>query len=247
MKEVKVLMFRRLMFLVGMASLAAVTDSNATEPQERVRVVQALQNSLQEAERYAFDYSNRESTKPKLQSKPILRWSNPVVGTIYGNVFVWTKHGRPEVVASIYRFFEPYVEFSAEFHSLSRQPFTGSRDGQTVWTSSKAGVKYKRLTGAPNVATTRLGRLRQMRALVQEFRAVQTDIESVKRNLRLLPQPAFRYAEVADDRQLDGAMFAFVLGTDPEVFLLLETRDGQWHFGLTRMCRTYTEPLPNLP
>jgi hypothetical protein len=38
---------------------------------------------------------------------------------------------------------------------------------------------------------------------------------------------------------LDGALFAFVVGTDPEVWLALEARgsadEGDWHFALARM------------
>ena len=42
-----------------------------------------------------------------LQPDPVLNWSNPVMGPIYGEVFVWTEDGRPEAVASIYRFYSP--------------------------------------------------------------------------------------------------------------------------------------------
>lgn len=213
----------------------AAADDDPSQA-ERERAEQAFQLSLAEAKKYSFSYQDPNSGSPQLQTKPILRWSNPVVGTIYGNVFLWTKDGRPEVVASIYRFFEPYVEFSAEFHALSRHSMRGNREGESVWATSSGGVPYRRLNGAPAAAKTRLGRLRQMRSLAQQFKAALVDVEGVKRNLRLLTQPAFRYTERADQQQLDGGMFAFVLGTDPEVFLLFETRDGQWHYGFTRMC-----------
>jgi hypothetical protein len=58
--------------------------------------------------------------------------------------------------------------------------------------------------------------------------------------LRLLPQPLFRYEpdrEVPD--LVDGALFAFVQGTDPQSLLILEARrDGTkvgWHFAFARL------------
>ncbi|MAG94065.1 MAG: hypothetical protein CMJ48_09980 [Planctomycetaceae bacterium] len=55
------------------------------------------------------------------------------------------------------------------------------------------------------------------------------------RQLRRLSQPIYRY-ESDNANLLDGAMFAFVQGTDPEVFLLLEARskgnNHQWEFAL---------------
>jgi hypothetical protein len=53
-----------------------------------------------------------------------------------------------------------------------------------------------------------------------------------------MPQPVFRHARVDGDMR-DGAIFAFVMGTDPELFLLLETRaaangTAEWHAGFVR-------------
>jgi hypothetical protein len=31
----------------------------------------------------------------------ILHWTNPTLGTIYGDVFVWTKNGRAEAVDTV--------------------------------------------------------------------------------------------------------------------------------------------------
>ena len=71
--------------------------------------------------------------------------------------------------------------------------------------------------------------------MAAEFSATKTDRNAITRPLRLLTQPVYRF-ENADP---GGALFAFVEGTDPEVFLLLETRNGDkgpaWHYALARM------------
>ena len=57
--------------------------------------------------------------------------------------------------------------------------------------------------------------------------------------MRLLTQPIYRYENVKGDL-IDGAMFVFPLGTDPEAFLLIEAHRPQggpaeWRFGAARM------------
>ena len=53
----------------------------------------------------------------------------------------------------------------------------------------------------------------------------------------MMAQPIHRYAEEA---AMDGAVFAFVQGTDPEALLLLESRTGKgsvrWHFAFAAAC-----------
>ena len=65
-----------------------------------------------------------------------------------------------------------------------------------------------------------------MRSLADGFRASDDFGGKGWSELRLLPTPIARYGEPGT-KLLDGALFAFVLGTDPEVFLFLEARPGQ--------------------
>ncbi len=55
-----------------------------------------------------------------------------------------------------------------------------------------------------------------------------------------MSQPLFRY-EAGDPEVIDGALFAFVEGTDPDVFLCLEARlvkdKPSWQYGLARVVR----------
>src|SRR5205085_10594892 len=90
---------------------------------------------------------------------------------------------------------------------------------------------------------TPAARLSQMRSMSGNFTADKTDRDdnvSVQR-MRLLTQPVFRYTSKAA-RVTDGALFAFVQGTDPEVLLLLEAQESDsgsaWHFALARMNST---------
>ncbi len=100
-------------------------------------------------------------------------------------------------------------------------------------------MELKPIPGAPAPADSAAARLRQMRALAQEFTSRQTNRAGVDRDMRLLAQPIYRYEDTKGDL-IDGGLFVFVQGTDPEIFLLIEARrprDGapEWRFGATRM------------
>jgi hypothetical protein len=98
-------------------------------------------------------------------------------------------------------------------------------------------VKFQPVPAAPDPAATPAGRLRQLRAIAAEFSATKTDREAIGRPLRLPTLRIYRYASA--DQTETGALFAFVEGTDPEVFLLIETRAGDkgptWQYTVARM------------
>ena len=178
----------------------------------------------------------------ELEPKSVLRWTNPGTGRVYGDLYLWTANGRPEVAMSLFKAWEPANGFHVELHSLSLLPLEAERNRKVVWQPRKAGVDLRNVPDAAAPADTPIRRLTQMRALANEFSVNLTDYRQnkagEKQALRLLPQPIYRYRSVDTDL-IDGAMFVFVLGTDPEVFLLLEGHRlkevTNWQFGLARM------------
>ena len=182
-----------------------------------------------------------DADKPKdlvLRDEPVLRWTNPLRQTSGGAVFVWVVDGRPEVVASIYRYtYEGQIIQDEEFQSLATTGLTATRDGQAVWVPRTPGIELAPIPGAPKPAATSAERLRQMRALAHEFHAF-FDNQEDKSELRLLPKPLIRYETKRLDLA-DGALFAFVVTTDPEVLLMIEARAvggaSVWHYGFARM------------
>jgi hypothetical protein len=176
-----------------------------------------------------------------LLSRPTYTWarSGPYGGT-YGSVYVWTQQGNAEALACFWR--NPgtngKVSIVHELHSLSPVVLASSGKDSDSW-KPKAGLKRQLLPDSPAPATTVPGRMRQMRTFCRDFSAYSVSSRGERTELRLLPQPLYRY-ESTDPDLVDGALFAFVcsVGTDPEVFLLLEakeTKDGpSWHYALAR-------------
>jgi hypothetical protein len=212
---------------------------------EKQLAKRALEISRREAGLWELELAGAPPKRLKLKTEPVLRWSNPDVGEIYGAVFIWTGDGRPEAVASIYKWYSPFKHYSTEWQSFAETGLSAARDGREEWTPTRAGVEFKPVPDAPPPAETAVGRLRQMREVAGGFTATKTDREGQQQKLRLLIQPVYRY-ESPSAKVLDGALFTFVEGTDPEVFLLLEARNEQakalrWKYALTRMNSTRLE------
>ena len=189
---------------------------------------------------YDIHLATEPATRLKLKEEPVLRWTNPVQSDGAGEVYVWTDRGRPEAVVSIYRFVgasgKPGLHH--EFHSLSATRLSARGANGRTWSPDQAGVEFKPVPDAAEPASSPAGRKRQMRDIADQFQADKTDRQEVQRTLRMLTQPLYRYESARDD-VLDGALFAFVEGTDPEVLLLVEARQTgeryQWQYALTRL------------
>lgn len=186
---------------------------------------------------YALRFGGQETGKIELHAGPILRWNNPVSGISDGTVFIWTCEGRPEAAAQVF-LVHRNTRWVQEFQSLSLLPLVAQRDGAAIWSPQSPGLESKPLLGAPSPAATAPRRLQQLRAMAREFSA-SVDFQGTTRyELRLLPNPLHRYGQ-DDAKIVDGGMFAFVQGTNPEAFLLIEARPtengAQWHYALAPM------------
>lgn len=178
--------------------------------------------------------------KAVLREEPLLRWSNPTAGSVYGEVFVWSHVGRPAAIASIYRWYHPFKDSTLELVSTSTSPVIAREGDEILWEPKAAGVKFS-TWDAPPPANSAGARLTQMRRLARRFSATLIDQragEPVQRELRLLNQPAHRY-ESSEQNVIDGTLFALVEVTDPEVWIILEAvkRDEglTWQYSLARM------------
>ncbi len=186
----------------------------------------------------------RESGPLKLVSEPAFRLGNQGNGVLEGAIFLWTdpKTDRPGAAAQVFLHrndLQPEGRWLHEFTSLSTDPFVAARGRSEPWKPEGPGVVFKPVPGAPAPAATPAARLRQMRALAQSFKAVDDfGNHGTFEPLRLLTTPVARYGKPGVVPE-DGALFAFVQGTDPEVFLFLELRKGkdglEWQYACAPM------------
>jgi len=167
--------------------------------------------------------ANDPKTAYQLGVEPALRFTNTVGDVRDGAIFLWLgEDDRP--AAAVQVFLHRNGNWYQEFSSLSTFPVSA----EPVWKAS-SGVIFKPVPGAPKPSENPDMRLRQMKALLTDFSAEQDfpdDQRPVWEKLRLLTKPLARYGKPGKD-VVDGALFAYVMTTDPEVYLMLEVRTGQ--------------------
>jgi hypothetical protein len=173
--------------------------------------------------RFTIRVGNR--TEAAKAADPCLRWTDPVSNSADGVVAVYAHDGgRPDAVAQF--FFNSRKRWIVEFTVIPDGDVTITRSGREHWRPSEFVCRFADLPRSPAPADKPALRLAQMRAAAADFAVVDYfgDREE-KVDLRLLPQPAYRYAE--GGRVVDGAMFIFAHGTNPECCVLVEAyQDG---------------------
>ena len=215
-------------------------EPDAPQAAKRDQEVQALIDATARQYRLLASSDARAPLEPHVA----IRWHNATRGG-QGNALLvlWVHDGRPAAAASVFAL----GQLCHEFVSLSPAAGLVAHDGdRLVWSPSVAGVEFRRVPDAPAPAESPAGRLRQMKALARRFTATLTgwkSSENRREELRLLPQQLYRCdlkaAGATHPDLRDGAVFAFVQGTDPEVLLLLEAvaqSDGTpgWQYAFAR-------------
>lgn len=213
-------------------------ESGQPAPDVATEQRQATQLSERELTRLTLRATGENGAVFKTTGESLLKWSNPDAGRVYGDVYLWTDKGRPAVLASIFRWYSPFQSLNIEFCSLSTHGIVVDHGGQVIWEPADAGITWQELPGADTPAGSRPARLTQMKRIAGRFTAKLSDARgnpaAVDRVLRLLPRPVFRYGT---DATVDGALFAFVVGTDPELLVLVESTATGWRYALSRANR----------
>jgi len=203
---------------------------------ERLDEMKQIAGSFQAAAIYGGS-----RTPAAMARDPFYRWNDPTREFSDGALWFWRSLGRPIGVVAI----ELYPQNNAfgtiwnlEFTSLSTGPieveggehfdtryadlYPPRADGRLRWAPVKGGVEFRDIPDAPAPANTEAERLRQMRDMVKRFSA-REHYKSQDYTLRLISHPIDRYADAASGL-VDGAIFIYANGTNPEVLLMIEAR-----------------------
>ena len=167
---------------------------------------------------------------------PLFRFSSE--GKVFGSVYVWTdKSGRLAIVGTLGSIPLGGADWEfVELHLLKPKPIQMMElEGSPAktWQPDVEELQLRKVPTAREVATNANLRMVQMRRIARQFTAEMSH-DGQANQLRLLPQPIFRYEKSTS--KLDGALFAYVWdnGTDPEVLLRVEVSevDGEstWHY-----------------
>ncbi len=239
MSSATALRARMILLLVsGMATGApAGAQDTPVENAERLKFMK------ESAKSYTFTTGGGHPSDLTLKSEPVFRLGKQGDGVVRdGAIFLWEDEvGRPGAAAQVFLLNvarRPEGQWRHEFTSLSTGTFTATEGGKARWVPMVPGVTFQPIPGVPKPADTPQQRLRQMHGLAAEFRAEDDFWGRGWNALRLLPKPIGRYGKAGGTPE-DGALFAFVLGTDPEAFLFIEARRGaeglEWQYAFAPM------------
>jgi hypothetical protein len=164
--------------------------------------------------------SDAASAAP-MEAIPVHRWTNNERDPHGQGLFIiWAHRGRAEAACSIYPWNRNLVH---DLESLSRGTLVCRRDGATVWRPEK-GLVFAAVPDTDPPAETAAARLRQLKSVADQFAVTMTGWrgdDADREELRRLPKEFFRY-KPEQAELIDGAVFAFVKGTDPEALLIVE-------------------------
>jgi hypothetical protein len=219
-------------------AVAQAPDSGAVSKErdraERLEEMKQIASSF-----HASTIDGTKQTPAMLAGEPLYRWNDPTREFSDGTLWFWRSSGRPIGVVAIELY--PYdrafgIVWALEFTSLTTRAIEvegGEHfnrryadlhpprpDGRLRWAPKEGGVTFRRVPDAPRAGATEAERLRQMKDMVKRFSAREV-FRSQEYKLRLIARPIDRYAD-SSARVVDGEVFLFGNGTNPEVLLMIQ-------------------------
>ena len=235
--------FKHLVFLLLCTTAFAQTEQNretTKTPAEKALFKRRQKTMLALSKSYAGVRSgDKEELTP--MDAPLQRWTNPLLGIEHGLLVGWKdSKGRPMAVAQVYQW-PSNRRWLMEHQSLSESAMVFKSDGNPSWNPNEPGIVWTKLESkVPKPATKARLRLAQLKSISRRFRARDTNTSDKNgRDLRLKSAPSMEYS-VPNDGIIQGALFTFVSGTDPDVLLMLELRkresnDGEFYWAFAPM------------
>lgn len=216
--------------LVAIGASGQDRPPSPKEPDPRARRLEEMAILAKSIKIVAIDDRGKEIPTVRAE-EPLLRWTDPTREFSDGGMWVWRARGRPVALVGI----ERYALWGLEFVSLSPGLVRGKYEPARVsWRPQKAGAEFHVIASAPAPGKSEAVRFRQMRELATRFTAHEVWNGQRHYALRLLPRPIDRYSSPASGT-LDGGLFIFGNGTNPEILLMIEARrhgddPAKWSF-----------------
>ena len=189
---------------------------------------------------HVFAMPGKKESEAKLVAEPVLRYGDSTRKNDEGSLWIWQTGGRPIAIAGIefYPSRPKGPSWLYEIASLSSERISVQRGDDLAWTAKEPGAKWQPIADADPPADKPVRRLAQMKELSRRFTVHERTPTEGRIELRALTSPLYRYGDAASD-VLDGAIFSFANGTNPEVLLMLEahkTKDAAaWRYALAQM------------
>ncbi len=183
---------------------------------------------VQAMEKYSVILDGNADKPATLESSTMLRYSNPLGDVADGLLSVYsTGPGeRPAALANMY-------VHGPVLNGLAMQCFADIHPGKVelirgerkVWSPATRFSKFAPLPDGPEPSKNPALRLSQIKNMAARFEIIdgfrEPNSEPSPHVLRMMSRPTHRYGK-PDGEIIDGAIFTFVVATDPEACLLIE-------------------------
>jgi hypothetical protein len=182
-----------------------------------------------------------EDSAVKLLDEPVLRYTDNTRENRESSLWLWSGGGRPTAILAVEFYPKPPrgPRWLFEIASLSPDRIAARHEADLQWIAKEPGLKPTPLASVEPPAEKATRRLAQMKAIFRKFTAHESAVIEGRIELRQLSSPLHRYADEGAG-VVDGAIFAFANGTNPEVLLILEAhadKDSKlhWQYSLAQM------------
>jgi hypothetical protein len=221
------------------SSVSSVSAQDDPRAKQRLELMQAAVSSLEPE-----PAEGKSKAAFTVAPKPLLRYSDPTrditreAGNVLLDAGVWRlgTEGRPTALVTVELYGSPAAcrVVSFEFLSLSETKFALKHKTERIrWNPRGPALDWKEVPDAPKPAATAATRLAQMRRLARRFAAKERYMgEWIE--CRLLTQPIDRYQSEAE-KIVDGAIFVYTNGTNPEIGVAFEADGERWLYGALRL------------
>ena len=183
-------------------------------------VLEQMQRRVEKLQVWVVEEGSRAECKRV--EKPVFRYSDPARETVDGTLWLWTHEGRPAALLCLFTVPTDWKSWNYEWTSLIEKPVLATGRDWWKWTPGPVKHEWLEVETTPP-ADTKPARLLQMKRILRRFIAYET-LGREEYELRRLTQPIHRYAAPSEG-VTDGALFAMVYGTNPEVIVQIEARD----------------------
>lgn len=192
------------------------------------------------AESFRITTPESDRTLP-LSEEPILLYTDATRNTHESALWAWGETGRPAAIMAIEYYPDRPVgsHWLYEIVSVSADRISVRRASAPDWQAQRPGLALEELPQAGVPADTATRRYLQMKQLLRRFTAHEGAVIEGRIELRVMANALRRYSD-PDAQVIDGAVFAFANGTNPEVFVLLEAHAREagpdvWMYSLAQM------------
>lgn len=179
-------------------------------------------------------------TTHELVSAPVFRYSDQRRNMLDGTLWRWGATGRPVALMKIelYPTAAGGTRWVYCLASLSDDLIEAESNGRQPYRTTEPGLTMEPISNTREPAGSATLRRLQMKRLAQQFEVTIWNEVDNSDQMRLLPTPICRYSN-PDAQLLDGAVFGFTMGTNPDVLVVIEAdlSDGaaEWRFGCVCM------------